>query len=101
MKYQKEVDCGFWEFLIYMENHDDGEFTFIFDKSKVNAKYDTIYEDENDLPDDDSNYDEYNTILFKIEDRRYIEINYLNMPNEIYHNGALIFKKVNGKLIKV
>ena len=30
----------------------------------IDVKYDTIYEDENGLEDDDPNYDEYNRVLF-------------------------------------
>lgn len=67
----------------------------------IDVKYDTIYEDENGLEDDDPNYDEYNRVLFKKEDNTFIEVNYLNLSDEIYHNGTLIYKKVDGKLIEV
>lgn len=94
IRHQKERDCGYDAFLTYMHKHEEGEFIFVFGDEKIRAKYDTIYEDENE-------YEEYNTVLFKKDDGSYLEVNYLSMPDEVFHNGVLAFKKTNGVLIKV
>lgn len=99
--YQKEIECGYDSFLYYIFSHCKGEFILVFGKEKYKAIFDLLYEDENGLEDGDPNYDEYNTVLFKKEDNTFIEVNYLNLPDEIYHNGTLIFKKVEGELIEV
>ena len=94
IRYQKERDCGYDAFLTYMHKHGEGEFIFVFGDEEIRAKYDTIYEDENE-------YEEYNTVLFKKDDGSYLEVNYLSMPDEVFHNGVLAFKKANGVLVKV
>lgn len=94
IRYQKERDCGYDAFLTYMHKHGEGEFIFVFGDEKIRAKYDTIYEDENE-------YEEYNTVLFKKDDGSYLEVSYLSMPDEVFHNGVLAFKKANGVLVKV
>lgn len=101
IRYQKERDCGYDAFLTYMHKHGEGEFIFVFGDEKIRAKYDTIYEDENEYEECDPRYEEYNTVLFKKDDGSYLEVNYLSMPDEVFHNGVLAFKKANGVLVKV
>lgn len=101
IRYQKEKECGYDAFLTYMHEHDEGEFIFVFGDEKIRARYDTIYEDENEHDDDDPRHEEYNTVLFKKDDGSYLEVNYLSMPDEVFHNGVLTFKKANSVLVKV
>ena len=61
IRHQKERNCGYDAFLTYMHKQ-EGEFIFVFRDDKIRAKYDTIYEDENE-------YEEYNTVLFKKENK--------------------------------
>lgn len=98
--YQKEKECGYDSFLYYIFSHRNGGFILVFGKEKNNVVFDLLYEDENGLEDDDPNYGEYNTVLFRKKDNTFIEVNYLNLPDEIYHNDTLIYKKVDGKLIE-
>lgn len=101
IRYKKEKECGYDAFLTYMHKHGEGEFVFVFGDEKIRAKYDTIYEDENEYEECDPHYEEYNTVLFKKDDGSYLEVNYLSMPDVVFHNGVLAFKKVNGVLVKV
>ena len=90
--YEKETKCGYSELLRYVANNKDGTYTITINNETFSAKYYLMYEDENGLELDDPNYEEYNTILFKKEDGSFIEINYLNLPYEIYRDGVLVFK---------
>ena len=79
--------------------------------TKVLAKYDTCYESDNDLDLDDPDYEDYVSIVMKIEkivnlnnkdgfnwvaDRDFFEFNYHNFPDEIYNSrGELISKREN------
>ena len=75
------------------------------------AKYDTCYESDNNLDLDDPDYEDYVSIVMKIEkivnlnnkdgfnwvvDRDFFEFNYHNFPDEIYNSrGKLISKREN------
>ena len=62
----------------------DLEFKFIYDNETITAKYDTMYETDNGLEDDEDGYEEYNAIAFlNIQTDELFEINYLNLPKSI------------------
>ena len=98
---ENEIKCGFLDFYVYVDCKGTGVFTFAFGEKRVDAKLFTIFEDENHLEEGDPNYKEYNTVLFKTLDGTLLKINYLNLPDEVYHDGKLIFKKIDGKLTEM
>ena len=60
------------------------EFKFIYENETVIAKYDTMYETDNGLEDDEDGYEEYNAIAFlNTSTNELFEINYLNLPKTI------------------
>ncbi len=61
-------------------------------KDKIIKVYlDTAYDSDNGLALDDENYEEYFCILFqKISDGSFVEINYHNLPDEIYDGETRI-----------
>lgn len=77
----------------------------------IYAKSDIIYESDNNLDLDDPDYEDYVSIVMKIEkivnlnnkdgfnwvaDRDFFEFNYHNFPDEIYNSrGELISKREN------
>lgn len=61
-------------------------YELYYDDGMVIGKFDDYYEDGTfDLDDDDPNYEEFYTALFRLEpDGRFLEINYHTVPNKIY-----------------
>ena len=79
--------------------------------TKILATFYTAYDDFNDLEPEDSNYEEYNSFVMKIQkiiclnekdgfdwviDREIFEFSYKDFPDEIYNSkGELISKREN------
>ena len=79
--------------------------------TKILATFYTAYDDFNDLEPEDSNYEEYNSFVMKIQkiiclnekdgfnwvaDRELFEFSYKDFPDEIYNSkGKLISKREN------
>ena len=79
--------------------------------TKILATFYTAYDDFNDLEPEDSNYEEYNSFVMKIQkiiclnekdgfnwvaDRELFEFSYKDFPDEIYNSkGELISKREN------
>ena len=87
--YDKENN-GFLTLLRFIsEKYDanvvfDLEFTLIYDDKTISAKYDTMYETDNGLEEDEEGYEEYNAIAFlNLETGELFEVNYLNLPKSI------------------
>ena len=90
MKLYEKENNGFTKLLHFInEKYDanivfDLEFKFIYETETITAKYDTMYESDNGLEDDEEGYEEYNAIAFlNIETDELFEINYLNLPKSI------------------
>ncbi len=83
----------FWDFLLFVHKNTKNSYKFIFeDKSVINALFDTSCESDNCLPEEDPNYEEYWILVFKnIETNQLFEINYHNMPKEVYCDGNKVF----------
>lgn len=83
----------FWDFLLFVHQNTKNSYRFIFeDNSVINALFDTSCESDNCLPEEDPNYEEYWILVFKnIETNQFFEINYHNIPKEIYCDGNKVF----------
>jgi len=107
MKYTiKEEETNYSILFRYMldifKNRLSHNFTFIYKDKNIKAIVDTMYDSDNCLDLDDPDYEEYNAIAFEnLETKELFEMGYMNMPEEIYDNDKLIFKKVNGILKEV
>ena len=97
---EREIACGFDEFYCLVDEYRKDTFTFVFGSDKFDAEYFVMSEDDNNLELDDPNYDEFFSIWFEKPDGSFCEVNIHNMPDEVYHKGILVLKKVNGKLQK-
>lgn len=61
----------------------DLKFNLIYDNCEIIAKYDTMYETDNGLYDEEG-YEEYNAIAFlNIDTNELFEVNYTNLPHSI------------------
>lgn len=86
----KKENNGFTKLLRFInEKYDENivfdlEFKFIYETKTITAKYDTMYETDNGLEDDEEGYEEYNAIAFlNVATDELFEINYLNLPKSI------------------
>ena len=58
----------------------------------VETTYDTDYESDNGLEEDEDGYEEYQCILFRrIPDGALIELNYHNIPVKVIYNGQVLY----------
>lgn len=70
---------------------DEYSFKFVYDDKVIEAKYDTMFETDNGEELDTPEYEEYNAILFEnLATHELFEINYKNLPKELYCNGERI-----------
>jgi hypothetical protein len=83
----------FWDFLLFVHEHTRNSYKFLSqDKSVINALFDTACESDNCLDEDDPNYEEYWILVFQnVENKQLFEINYHNMPVEVYCDGERVF----------
>ena len=83
----------FWDFFGFSEKHTKSSFKFVFDNNSIiHALFDTACESDNCLSDDDPKYEEYWILVFKnVETNQLFEINYHNMPKEVYCDGVKVF----------
>lgn len=83
----------FWDFFCFAGEHKSCSYKFVFaDGSVINALYDTACESENCLDEDDPNYEEYWILVFQnVENKQLFEINYHNMPVEVYCDDERVF----------
>jgi hypothetical protein len=83
----------FWDFLCYVHKNPKNSYRLVTkDNSTINALFDTACESDNCLPDDDPKYEEYWILVFKnVETNQLFEINYHNMPEEVYCDRVRIF----------
>ncbi len=94
--YEKENN-GFSDLLQFInKKYDENvvfdlEFIFIYENETITAKYDTMYETDNGLEDDEECYEEYNAIAFlNTATDELFEINYLNLPKSIVCDNVKI-----------
>ncbi len=66
-------------------------FKFIYDSKVIEAKYNTMFETDNGEKLDSPEYEVYNAIAFEnLETHELFEINYKNLPKELYCNSKRI-----------
>ena len=94
--YEKESN-GFITLVKFINKHcrektiSGCTFYFVYGSKVIEAKYDTMFESDNGEEMDSPDYDEYNAIAFEnLETHELFEINYKNLPNELYCNGQRI-----------
>ena len=90
------------KFMEVEDKYENETLTLVWENgSRVEAKYDSFIEDENDYELEDENYEEFTSfVLIKIEmfgnppievsEHDYFLINYHNFPKEILANGVKI-----------
>ena len=95
--FEKELN-GFDVIYKYVDRNEDGIYELSFNNKIIRCNFETCYESDNGLDENDENYDEYEVIVFSNIDNNYnFEINYKNIPDEVYHNGKLVYKNnING-----
>ena len=86
--YEKEKN-GFVELVLFInQRYNAGDvfdlkFELIYEDITIVATYDTMFETDNGLYDEEG-YEEYNAIVFlNLETNELFEVNYLNLPNTI------------------
>lgn len=99
IKNQKESDSGFIEFYDYINKNPYIKYTLKYGTKIIDCEYFGCAESENDLDLNNPAYEEYNELYFRINTTKAIDINYHNMPDEIYNDGKLIFKKLGNKIV--
>lgn len=87
-----ELEQGrFSQLLSYLHNHPRASYTLVLPSESVDAEYETDFESDNGLDEDNPGYEEYQSIVFKRKDNGILfEINYHNIPEQIYSNNTLI-----------
>lgn len=92
MNFTKNEMNGFNKLFNYAWSADqDTVFKFVNGDTVTIAKVNCFYETDNSLELCDENYEEYNAIAFEnIQTHEMFEINYHNLPNEIYCNDEKI-----------
>lgn len=100
LKLQKEIDSGFDDLMQFVINK-TGTYLLVYADKTVECKGLGMWESDNDLELDDPNYEEFNQLGFKISEHTGVTVDYHSLPEEIYYEGKLVFKKVDGKLRKV
>ena len=86
---ESEEFCNFAKFV---DMHTKGSYRLRFnDNSIINCVFDTDCESDNCLDLDDPNYEEYWMIVFRdIATNELFEVNYHNMPVEIWCDGEKV-----------
>ena len=94
--YEKENN-GFSSLLNFINKKYDEKIVFdltfnlIYDTYEIIPKYDTMYETDNGLYDEDG-FEEYNAIAFlNISTNELFEVNYLNLPHSVTCANIKIF----------
>ena len=79
--------------LQFTHSHINGKYTLYDNEGKsVEAVYDTDYESDNGLDEDEEGYEEYHCIAFKrISDGGLFEVNYHQIPIRAVCDGEVIY----------
>ena len=83
----------FKDLMIYLHEHDkDCVYKMIFaDGTVINAKYDTDYDYDNELPNSDPNYEDfYMIVCLNLETNELFEFHYADMPTEVWHGDIRV-----------
>lgn len=83
----------FGTLLKFTHSHINGKYTLYDNEGKfVEAVYDTDYESDNGLDEDEEGYEEYHCIAFKrISDGGLFEVNYHQIPIKAVCDGEVIY----------
>ncbi len=83
----------FERLLGFVSTHVNGKYTFFYESGmRSDAVFDSIYNSDNRLDEDDENYEEYKCISFKdISNGMLFEINYRQMPSMAFCDGEIIY----------
>jgi len=103
---QKEIDSGFPNFQKYFSSLENDKVIhrFVFNYGCDDILYVNFHKGYCETRDFNyvesiDDYEEYTMILFHdIGTDQVFDISYLNLPKEVYDNGKLVLKEVNGKL---
>ena len=75
--------------LTYLHEHENAVYALSFAGEKILTYYDTDFESDNGLDEDEQGYEEYHCIVFKkVSDGTLFEVTYHNFPEAVYdgHN---------------
>ena len=79
--------------LTYTHEHPNGRYILLDnDGEQVEAMYDTDYESDNGLDENEEGYEEYHCILFqRISDQSLFEVNYHFIPIHVICDGMTVY----------
>lgn len=79
--------------LNFTHSHEDGIYRLYDNKGNyVDAYYDTDFESDNGLEEDQEGYEEYQSIVFrKVSDNSLFEVNYHLIPVKVEYEGETLY----------
>lgn len=79
--------------LTYVHSHENGVYTlYDINNNYIEAFYETDYESDNGLDEDDNRYEEYQCIAFRrLSDGVMFEVNYHNIPIKALCDGETVY----------
>ena len=90
-KKEKGIIDIFYNTILKYEN---SIFCLLYGTKKIECTFDTAYESDNNLEENDPNYEEYFALCFRNNiSNQLFEVNYLNLPDLVYVDDNLIYKK--------
>ena len=79
--------------LTYTHNHENGVYRLYDNQNNyVDAYYDTDFESDNGLDEDEDGYEEYQSIVFRrVSDNTLFEVNYHIIPIRVECDGEEVY----------
>lgn len=79
--------------LNYTHNHVSGSYRLYDNNGNyVDAYYDTDFESDNGLEEDEEGYEEYQSIVFRrVSDNSLFEVNYHMIPVKVEYEGDIVY----------
>jgi hypothetical protein len=90
-----ELNISRFEFLLnYVHEHSEGTYCLYDNEGQfIEAVYDTDYESDNGMDEDEDGYEEFQCILFRrISDGSLFEVNYHKIPVKVIFNGNVLYE---------
>ena len=92
MDFFEKENNGFIDIVKYVSSNRGGEYVLVFNNRKIHCKFESMYESDNGYEIVEDEYEQYFVLEFyNIDSLMPFELSYHNVPNEVYHNGRLIF----------
>ena len=99
MNFFEKENNGFISLVKYISSNRGGEYVLVFNDRRVHCKFESMYEGDNGYEIVEDEYEAYFVLEFYNTDSlRMFEVTYQNVPNEVYHNGELVFSIQDHKL---